>query len=233
MSRLGNNSMGLGRCLKRMMTGMVPGIVTVMALAALASTGCKVKDPPPITEHWVDDFERTSIGGNYYKTGGGHRIVDGALSTQGSYNHPLWLRKKLPRNVIVEFDAWSNSMVGDIKVELFGDGVSYDPDRGRYKSSGYVFIMGGWNNSKSMIARGDEHGKDLVERRRPKVEPGKRYRWKIKREDDVIEWWVDDSERPFLTYEDNNPLVGDGHEYFGFNNWESDSWFDNLSVTPL
>jgi hypothetical protein len=38
---------------------------------------------------------------------------------------------------------------------------------------------------------------------------------------------------PFLTYEDKNPLVGEGHEYFGFNNWESDSWFDNLSITPL
>lgn len=204
-----------------------------LVLSTILALGCKVKDPPPITEHWVDDFERTSIGGNYYKTGGGHRIVDGALSTQGSYNHPLWLRKKLPRNVQIEFDAWSTTSVGDIKVELFGDGESYDPDRGQYTSSGYVLVMGGWNNSKSIIAKGNEHGKNLVDRRRPKVEPNRRYHWTIKRQGDAIEWWIDDGKEPFLRYADKSPLVGQGHEYFAFSNWESDSWFDNLSVTPL
>lgn len=204
-----------------------------LAVAAPLWYGCKVKDPPPITEHWTDDFERTSLGGNYYKTGGGHRIVDGALSTKGSYNHPLWLRKKLPRDVVIELDAWSSSADGDIKVEIFGDGVSYDPDRGQYTSSGYVLILGGWNNTKSMIARGNEHGKDLVERRDIRVKVGHRYHWKIQRKGKRIDWWVDDMETPFLSFEDPNPLHSAGHEYFGFNNWHSDSWFDNLSITPL
>ena len=75
----------------------------VVALAA-----CKVKDPPPIIETWSDPFERGSIGGNYYKSGSGYELADGALSAHGAHNHPLWLRKKLPRDVRVDFDCWSN-----------------------------------------------------------------------------------------------------------------------------
>jgi hypothetical protein len=205
----------------------------VWALVALLAIGCKVEDPPPITGPFSDDFERSSIGGNYYKTGGGHTIREGALSSQGSYNHPLWLRKKLPRDVVVELDVWSNTSDGDIKVEIFGDGSSHARDKGQYTSTGYVLIMGGWNNSKSLLARGNEHGKELVERRTPRVEPGKRYHWKIQRQGQRIDWWVDDMDTPFLSYEDRQPLEGPGHEYFGFNNWESDSWFDNLTITPL
>lgn len=209
------------------------GLVAAVVVLLLAGAGCKVKDPPPVTETWRDDFERTTIGGNYYKTGGGHRVQDGALSTKGSYNHPLWLRKKLPRDVVIELDAWSSSPDGDIKVELFGDGRSHATSKGAYTSTGYVFIMGGWSNSKSILARGNEHGKEMSERTRPRVEVGKRYHWKIQRQGNRLDWWVDDMSTPFLSYEDPRPLEGAGHEYFGFNNWESDSWFDNLVITPL
>ncbi|MEM9489204.1 MAG: hypothetical protein AAGC55_08665 [Myxococcota bacterium] len=203
---------------------------TVLASAA---GGCKVEDPPPITERWSDTFERKNIGGNYYKTGGGYKIVDGTLLTAGSKNHPLWLRKQLPRDVTVEFDCWSNTPDGDIKIEIFGDGQSYDKDGGRYRATGYVLVMGGWNNSKSILARQDEHGKDMVSRRAPKVAIGQRYRWRIRRQDKRIDWWVDDMETPFLSYEDPRPLAGAGHRYFGFNNWQSDARFDNLVITPL
>jgi hypothetical protein len=207
--------------------------IVAAALAATFALGCKVKDPPPVTERWTDDFERRSLGGDYYKTGGGYRIVDGVLSTQDSYNHPLWLRKKLPRDVMIELDAWSESPAGDIKVEVFGDGTSRARDKGAYTASGYVLIMGGWNNSKSMLAKRNEHGRELVERVQPKVEIGKRYRWRIVREGNTIDWYVDDMETPFLTYTDPRPLEGPGHEYFGFNNWESQVRFDNLVITPL
>jgi len=32
---------------------------------------------------------------------------------------------------------------------------------------------------------------------------------------------------------DPEPLRGRGHDHFGFNNWQSELWFDNLKVTPL
>jgi len=205
-----------------------------LAAAALAAgAGCKVKDPPPVTETWTDDFARDEIGGNYYKTGGGYEVAPEGLSTKGSHNHPLWLRKKLPDDVQIDVTAWSNTPDGDIKVELCGDGRSFDPDGGGYTSSGYVIIFGGWHNAKSMIARGNEHGTDLSQRADKKVVPGQKYKFRIVRRGKKLTWYIDDMTRPFLEYEDPHPLVGAGHEYFAFNNWESDSWFDDLTVTPL
>jgi hypothetical protein len=198
---------------------------------ALTIAACKVKDPPPVTEEWKDDFERGDIGGDYYATGKGFDIVSGQLSARGAHNHPLWLRKKLPHDVRIELDCWSNEERGDVKVELFGDGKSYDPDAGRYMATGYELIFGGWFNSKSIIARLDEHGKDVVENTSLKVQPTRHYHWTIERVGKKLTWTID--QQPFLVLDDPNPLEGPGHEYFGFNNWESDTWFDNLVITPL
>jgi hypothetical protein len=194
---------------------------------------CKVKDPPPITEQWRDTFDRGAPGGDYYESGDGYDVENGALSARGAHNHPLWLRKKLPRDVRIELDCWSNEERGDIKVEVFGDGHSFDPDGGRYTATGYEVIFGGWFNSKSIIARLDEHGKDMVQNVTLKVQPTRHYHWKIERVGKRITWWVDDMTTPFLSYDDPNALDGAGHEYFGFNNWETDTWFDNLVITPL
>jgi len=205
------------------------------ALAALAlllgCLGCKVKDPPPIKERWSDTFDRSSPGASYYASGDGYDVVDGALSARGAHNHPLWLRRKLPRDVRIEFAAWSTEPRGDLKVEVFGDGHSYDPDGGAYTATGYEVIFGGWGNSKSIIARLDEHGADVKARADVKVVPRQRYRWKIERQAKLLRWWIDD--QVFLEYDDLRPLEGAGHEYFGFNNWETDTWFDDLVITPL
>ena len=203
-----------------------------LALATLAlASGCKVKDPPPIKERWADDFERSSIGPSYYASGDGYGVAKGALSAKGAYNHPLWLRRKLPRDVRIELVAWSTEPRGDIKVEVFGDGRSYDPDKGAYLATGYELIFGGWGNSRSIIARLDEHAPDVKARADVKVVPDQRYRWKIERQGKQLRWSIDD--QPFLDLDDPRPLEAGGHEYFGFNNWETDTWFDNLVITPL
>ncbi len=213
---------------------------------ALCSIGCSKKDDnssttkaplpegPPraaISAPWQDGFKRSELGADYLATSKHYRIDKGALNARGAHNHPLWLRKKLPRNVVIEFDTWSNSAAGDIKVEVFGDGRSHATTRGAYTATGYVFIFGGWNNSKSLIARKDEHGGNMaVDKTKRKVVPRKRYHWKIVRKDKHIDWYIDD--KVFLSYDDAKPLEGPGHEYFGFNNWESDLWFDNLMISP-
>jgi hypothetical protein len=207
---------------------IVPSLVLASGLALVA---CKVKDPPPVSARWTDQFERDDVGENYYQTGSGYEMIHGALSAHGAHNHPLWLRKKLPRDVRIEFTTWSNEDRGDLKVEVFGDGRSFDPDGGRYTATGYEVIFGGWYNSKSIIARLDEHGNDMVQRALPKVVKGQRYRWKIERRAKTLSWFIDD--QPFLAYEDPRPLDGPGHEYLGFNNWETDTWFDDLVITPL
>jgi len=198
---------------------------------ALTLAACKVKDPPPITDEWKDSFERGEIGDDYYVTGKGYDVLNGMLSAHGAHNHPLWLRKKLPRDVRIDLDCWSNEERGDIKVEVFGDGRSFDPDGGRYMATGYEVIFGGWFNSKSIIARLDEHGKDMVENASVKVQPKRHYHWRIERMGKKLSWFIDG--QPFLVLDDPQPLEGNGHEYFGFNNWETDTWFDNLVITPL
>lgn len=204
------------------------------ALAALAALGCKVREPPPIDKSYLDDFNRASLGPDYNKTGGGYRIVDGALNAKNAHNKPLWLARKLPAGDLqIDLDAWSNSADGDIKIEIFGDGRSFDPDGNRYAATGYVLVFGGWKNTKSMIARMDEHGDEMAARALPKVVPRQRYHWRIIRRRDTIEWFIDDMTTPFLRYQDPQPLGGLGHEYFAFNNWEADTWFDNLLVKRL
>lgn len=199
----------------------------------MSFVACKVQDPPPITAPWRDDFSRETVGGNWKATGKGYAVKDGTLSAHGAKNHPLWLRSKVPRDVRIEFDAWSHEARGDIKIELFGDGASFDPDGGGYLASGYELIFGGWHNSKSIIARLDEHGDELVQRIDVKVEPGRKYHWRIERLGRSLRWYLDDQATPFLSYDDPSPLEGDGHEHFAINNWESDTAFDNLVITPL
>jgi hypothetical protein len=204
-----------------------------LALLALSLAACKVKDAPAITVPFTDAYDRAEIGDDYYSTGDGYRVADGALNAHGAHNHPLWLRHRLPRDVQVELDAWSNEARGDIKVELFGDGHSYDPDAGRYMATSYVLVFGGWYNAKSQIARQDEHGTDLAARTDKKVVAKQKYHWKIVRKGKAITWWIDDMTTPFLVYEDPKPLEGSGHEYFAFDNWETDTWFDNLVIKAL
>ncbi len=174
-----------------------------------------------------------ALGDDWHPTAANYHIKDGALSAKGAFNHPLWLRRALPANVSIEFETWSNSPDGDIKVELFGDGRSFARNKGQYTSTGYVAVLGGWNNTLSILAKGNEHGVELVKRPLPRVSPGKRYRWKIVRNSGSIEWFIDDMTTPFLSLRDVAPLSGKGHQFFAINNWESDSWFDQLTITPL
>jgi hypothetical protein len=215
--------------------------VTVRALVIvmlIGASGCKehrdTSPPPPaLTAPWTDDFERAELGPDWKATSDVYNLTNGALSAQGAHNRPLWLRRALPRDAVVELDAWSTSPDGDIKVELYGDGKSYDPDMGGYLSTAYVAVMGGWKNSKSQIARLDEHGKHIAARSDPKVEPNRRYHWKFVRDGGRLDWYVDDMTTPFLTLDDTDPLEGEGHAYFAFDNWETDTWFDNLTIAPL
>jgi hypothetical protein len=203
---------------------------------------CKVRDPAPVTATWTETFDRTGRpGSDYYVTGSGYALVDGHLSAHGAHNHPMWLRKKLPHDVRIELDCWSTEKRGDIKIELFGDGKSFDPDGGAYMATGYELVFGGWYNQKSIIARLDEHGKDMASRTDLKVVANQHYHWKIERHGTKISWWIStagdaalpDGGAPFLEYDDPHPLENANHEYLGFNNWETDTWFDNVVITPL
>lgn len=203
----------------------------LVACPLLLATACTPKgDPKLAASGFEDQFARTSLGDTWNDTGGNYRIVDGVLRVRGAHNRPLWLRRRLPHNVRIEFDARSESKAGDIKVEVFGDGVS-KATTSSYTATSYVVIMGGWNNSRNVLARMDEHAADRVEGPPLKVVPGQTYHFKIERHAATLRVWVDDTK--LFELEDPEPLTGPGHDHFAFNNWESEVYFDNLSITPL
>ncbi len=205
--------------------------VLVVILVVACSAGCLRKKEPVLGQRFEDGFERADLGPDWRPTGGNFGIVDGVLRTQDSRNHTLWLRRRLPPEVEVTFDAWSESGDGDIKCEIFGDGHSTSSGEGAYTATGYVLVFGGWGNSMSIIARMDEHGDDRKVTRKLKVQAGKHYAWRIRREGSKLSWWIDG--QLLLEYDDPAPLTGGGHEYFGFNNWEAPLSFDNLAIRAL
>lgn len=196
---------------------------------------------PLLSAPFRDDFARDGLGPAYRSASDAWRIQDGELCVRGARNRPLWLVQRLPRNARIEFDVESASNDGDIKVEAWGDGLSFPTTVSYNNATGYVFILGGWKNSLHVLARLDEHGRDRSEIRidpdgtdpqTAPVEPGRAYHVVIERRDArTVRLSVDDVE--ILTLHDPSPLMGKGHEHFAFNDWETSVCFDNLDIVPL
>lgn len=169
------------------------------------------------------------------------RVEDGKLCAQNAHNRGIWLNRVLPVNARIEFDAIAYTDDGDLKAEVWGDGRSFATSTSYTNATSYLVILGGWKNSIHAIARLNEHGNDRKEirvdktsddpREKPVVK-GQTYRFRIERTDGkTVRWSVDGVE--YLTFADAAPLAGQGHDHFGFNEWEAKVCFDNVKVTPL
>jgi len=202
-----------------------------LALVLSCILGCTPQGDPGIgADGFRDDFDRESLGDIWHNTGGAYEIRDGELHIRGARNKPLWLRRVLPRDARVTVDVRSESSEGDIKLEVWGDGSSR-ATTDSYTATSYVFIFGGWRNTRNVLARMDEHGDDRVVGQQKTVVQGQVYRLKVERRGETVTFFVDDE--LIATMEDDEPLEGRGHDHFAFNNWESDLWFDNLVIEPL
>jgi hypothetical protein len=168
-------------------------------------------------------------------------IENGRLCGKNAHNHGVWLQRVLPMNARIEFDAISDSPDGDLKSEVWGDGQSGATGISYTNATSYLTIFGGWHNKYHVLARINEHGADRQEieidpksddpRERPAVK-GQSYHFKVERTDGkTVRWFVDGIE--WLKFVDPEPLVGFGHDHFGFNDWEVKVCFDNVKVTPL
>jgi hypothetical protein len=169
------------------------------------------------------------------------KVANGKLCVQNAHNHGIWLNRTLPVNARIEFEATPYTDEGDLKAEVWGDGVSYATGSSYTNATSYLTILGGWKNTLQVLARLNEHGtdrkeikidKDSDDQRQHPVHEGQTYRFKIERTDGkTIRWSVDGVD--FFTWSDPSPLAGQGHDHFGFNEWEAKVCFDNVKVTPL
>lgn len=223
-----------------MFSGRVKGLMGALILA-VALTGCSEKSgqdsadksssPSQSTSGklvFEDDFEDGDFRDNWRRGEGEGgqgrwRVEDGSVVGVDIKNDPLWLTQPLPEKVRVEFDVTAMSSVGDVKVEVFGDGNKHE--------SGYILIFGGWKNSLDVIARLDEHGQDRKARKTHGVMPGHTYRMAVERTDGTLHWFVDGEH--FMKYPDPQPLTGEEHSYFSFNIWSAPVRFDNVRVYDL
>lgn len=212
------------------------------AVAPPSSAGAvELPARPPITAPFEDAFDRAEVGPDWNVLSPKWKIQNGRLCVRGAKNRGVWLLRKLPVNARIEFDAIAEASEGDLKVELWGDGQSGATSTSYNNATSYLAILGGWKNSKHVLARLDEHGDDRLEmdvepgaddeRARP-VEAGQPYRFKVERKDGkTVGWSVNGL--AYFELPDDDPLVGPGHEHLGFNDWDSPVCFDNVRVTPL
>lgn len=174
-----------------------------------------------------DDFSKDLK--NWQAESSNWKIVEGQLYTgdRPNENKGLWLNNvSLPTNVRIEFDSTSikgnlSAFPGDTKFEFGGKDYVH--------ASGYIILFGGWSNQTNAIARGDEHKQgQLIVDSEKKVEEDKKYHWTVIKYNNQISWYLDG--KLFLSVKDDSP--SDGGD-FGFNNWNSRVYFDNLKIFAL
>ena len=204
------------------------GLLLFLALAIATGPACGKKKRKAASNAdgltggvlvFSDDFQRDSVGDQYRTHSQKWSILDGWLHVQGDRNEGLWLTVPLPERVRVEFDARSMTPEGDIKCEIFNTEARHQ--------TGYIAILGGWKNAISVLARMDEHGEDRMETD-AKVAIGQVHHFALVRTEGSLRWYVDG--RLVLAYPDEEPVRG---PFFGFNNWNSDVYFDNLAINRL
>jgi hypothetical protein len=202
----------------------VSSVPTFVASALILAAGvaCKARDPATKTVPYTDNFDRAELGPDWFPSGGHWTIDQGSVLTTGANNAPLFLKVDLPADVVVEVDIKSETRTVDAKIELMTNG--------RAHQSGYVFILGGWSNKISAIARLDEHGSDRRDKSPTEVTGPKSYRWRIEKKGGDLRWFLDG--KPYMTFSDKEPLDGPGHNRLAFSNWQNQLRYDNLKIWP-
>lgn len=220
---------------------VVPPAARAPKPAAPAKPGSKPPAHSVLTVPWEDSFNRAELGPDWTSLSPAWKITNGRLCARGARNKGAWLTRRLPVNARIEFEAFAESAEGDLKIELWGDGESGATGTSYTNATSYIAILGGWKNSKHVLARLNEHGDDRLEidvdprsddERMRSLAAGQAYHFKVERADGkTVQVAVNGA--VYFELADREPLAGAGHEHFGFNDWDAPVCFDNLKVTPL
>ena len=182
------------------------------------------------TRVFFDDFERETLGENWVferiaseDKPATWTIEGGWVKNDDAKNQGAWT-KVLPEtgDVRIEFLAKSDKpktgrFPGDLKCEAFATEPAHE--------KGYSFINGGWNNQFDTIAKLGEHSADDKRKAALPVGEGQVHRFAVILDGTKLHLFRDGSH--LYTYEDPNPVRG---PWFGFNNWLSNTSFDELAV---
>ncbi|MFO0611906.1 MAG: hypothetical protein U0414_04910 [Polyangiaceae bacterium] len=223
---------------------LVVGLLSGALVSACVPEGKRAPqqtDKEPAAPIFTDDFERKSLGADYFATTDVWKIDGGRVCATNAQNHPLWLKRKIPVNARVEVDAVALSPEGDLKIEVWGDGKSFAEGTSYSDATSYLFIFGGWKNTLHVLARLDEHDGERLEipivagsedEHAQPVQPGQTYHFTVERRNSSTVSFSVNGAR-YFEYADEQPLSGIGHDHLAFNEWSAPVCFDNLTVTPL
>jgi hypothetical protein len=222
--------------------GAPPKTTTVSPTPAKGAPSASAHpEAPRITAAWEDTFDRAELGPDWNVLSPVWKIQNGKLCARGARNRGAWLNRRLPVNARIEVDVFAESAEGDLKVELWGDGATGATGSSYTNATSYLAVLGGWKNTKHVLARLNEHAADRLEidvdpqsddERMRAVARGQPYHFKVERADGrKVEWSVNGV--VYFDFTDPEPLTGPGHEHFGLNDWEAPVCFANIKITPL
>ena len=138
-------SVGLGACVPEdRPSGAHAGgsAAATTTTTAHVAEGRHVAPDPKLEGRFKDGFDRGELGSDWNITGSGWILKDGRLCVSGAHNHPAWLRRRLPINARIEFEATSTSPEGDLKAEAWGDGSSAATGAAYRNATSYIVIFG-------------------------------------------------------------------------------------------
>ena len=172
----------------------------------------------PSTKGWVlqfsDDFERAELGADWKGLHGDWSIEDGRLKVLG--HGQIMCTKAFPGAQRLEFDAVSGGQPCDLTAVICAGPLGYQ--------YGYFVGFGTEDNTYSkLLVQGVE-----VARWEAVIAPGKVHHQVVQREGKTITHVVDG--QVAMTYNDDDPLKGRGHDRIGFYVFGKSQTIDNVRV---
>ena len=122
----------------------------------------------------------------------------------------------------------------ETRAQLAATAHPYSRQREFIEAVQQPFVQWSARRDLERIERGEYWQRDtpfVVKRGDLKVERGRSYHVVVTKQGGRLRWEMDG--QLALEMDDPAPLAGTGHDRFGFSSWANDTYFDNLSITPL